>query len=242
MSVDLEYLAAGYSHRPVSKSGLARARRAGHSVGLAAGDVALDVGGGRGRHAAVWIEAGALPIVVDPARGMVREAAAVAGVSVVCAEAQRLPMREECARLVYFHLSIHYGDWRRSLDEAMRVLGPGGECWIWTMGEQHHRESVLAKWFPSVGDIDAARFPDPNDLARYLEATGAVVETGREVESKTRSVGSWRDAVEARFVSTLQLISADEFAAGLARFDSAHPHRDEPLEYLLTFDWLRAIT
>lgn len=242
MNVDLEDLAAGYSHRPVSESGLARARRAGASVGLSAGDVALDVGGGRGRHAAVWAETGALPVVVDPARGMVTQAAAVAGLSVVCAEAQRLPMKDDCARLVYFHLSIHYGDWRKSMDEARRVLGPGGECWIWTMGAEHHRESVLAKWFPSVGDIDAARFPDPNDLAMYLEAAGTVVETGQEVERKTRSVGSWRDAVEARFVSTLQLITADEFAAGLARFDLAHPDRDEPLEYLLTFDWLRAIT
>lgn len=242
MSVDLEELAQGYSHRPVSAAGLARARRAGASASLVRGDVAVDIGGGRGRHAAVWREFGAYPIVVDPARGMVRAAVAVEGVHVICSRAQRLPLEDSGARLAYFHLSIHYGDWRRSLDEAGRILGPGGECWIWTMGAKHHRESFLARWFPSVGDIDAARFPDPGEVAEYLETAGAIVETGKEIEHKTRTAGSWRDAVVAGFVSTLQLIPADEFAQGLSRFDAAHPDRDEPVEYVLTFDWLRAIS
>ena len=123
----------------------------------------------------------------------------------------------------------------------MRVLEPGGECWIWTMGERHHRESFLARWFPSVGDIDAARFPDPGDLAAFLQASAAAVETGQEVERMTRTAGSWRDAVDARFVSTLQLISEEEHAAGLAEFDREHPNRDETIEYVLTFDWIRAI-
>lgn len=239
MRVDLEDLAAGYDHRPASKAGLARARRAG--AHLTRGDIAVDIGGGRGRHAVVWSEAGAKPVVVDPARGMARAASAIHGVSVIRAEAQRLPLLSGSARLAYFHLSIHYGDWRRSLDEATRILGSGGECWIWTMGEQHHRASFLARWFPSVGDIDAARFPDPDAIAKHLEAAGVEVETGREVEHKTRTAGSWRAAVEARFVSTLQLIPAEEFSQGLLRFNAAHPDRDEPVDYVLTFDWLRAI-
>ena len=92
-----------------------------------------------------------------------------------------------------------------------------------------------------MGEIDAARFPNPLEIAAHLEAIGAVVEAGKEVESKTRTAGSWRDAVEARFVSTLQLISEDEFLRGLDEFDRVHPDRDEPVEYVLTFDWLRAI-
>ena len=241
MNVDLEDLAAGYAHRPASAAGLARARRAAESVSLAAGDVAVDIGGGRGRHAAVWLEAGARPVVVDPALAMTQAAVAVEGVDVIRAPAQALPLRDGCARLAYFHLSIHYGDWRRSLDEIGRVLQRGGECWIWTMGEAHHRASFLARWFPSVGDIDAARFPDPGDLAAYLDGAGATVSSGKEIEKKVRTAGSWRDAVVARFVSTLQLVPPDEFADGLANFDAAHPDRDEPVDYVLTFDWLRAI-
>ena len=240
VNVDLEDLANGYRHRPTSAASLARAHRAATSVQLHHGDVALDIGGGRGRHATAWIDYGALPVVVDPARGMLRAAAAKLGVVPVCAVAQALPVADESVRLTYFHLSIHYGDWRRALDEVIRVSRADAECWIWTMGEEHHRASFLAKWFPSVGDIDSARFPDPGQLAAYLAARGCDVETGKETEPKVKRAGTWRAAVEAGFVSTLQLIAADELVRGLVEFDRVHPDPDKPVEYVLTFDWIRA--
>lgn len=240
MNVDLEDLADGYNHRPASTAGLRRARHAAASAGVAPGDVAVDIGGGRGSHAAVWLERSARPLVVDPSRGMAKVAAELPGVTPIQARAQALPLRTNCARLTYFHLSIHYGDWQRALDEAVRVID-SGECWIWTMGEEHHRSSFLARWFPSVGDIDAVRFPAPARIAGYLEDLGCEVETGKETEDKITPAGVWRAAAEARFVSTLQLISPEELTRGLTAFDAEHPDRDEPIEYVLTFDWLRAI-
>ena len=239
MRVDLEDLAAGYSHRPPSAAALQRPRRAGASADLGPGDVAVDVGGGRGDHAAPWAEFGAVPIVADASRGMTQVAAAQ-GVLAMCASSQALPLRSATAKLVYFHLSLHYGDWRRSIDEAMRIRRPDGELWIWTMGEAHHRSSILAKWFPSVGDIDAARFPDPALVVDYLTSMAMIVETAKEIEHKEVPASTWRAAVEARFISTLQLIPPAEFAAGLASFDSAHPDPSTPVEYDLTFDWIRA--
>ncbi len=162
------------------------------------------------------------------------------GVAAIRASSQQLPLRDATVQLVYFHLSLHYGDWRAALDEAHRVLGPGGQCWIWTMGERHHRESFLARWFPSVGDIDTARFPDPGLVSSYLGERWASVESGKDIEAKVVAAGTWRAAVEARFVSTLQLISDEEFRAGLETYDKTYPDPDEPVEYLLTFDWIRA--
>ena len=240
VNVDLEDLADGYSHRPTSAASLARAHRAATSVGLDHGDVALDIGGGRGGHAAAWIDYDALPIVIDPARGMLRAAVTKRGVVPMCAVAQALPLADESVRLTYFHLSIHYGDWREALDEVVRVSRDDAECWIWTMGEEHHRASFLAKWFPSVGEIDSVRFPDPGQLAAYLAARGWDVETGKETEPRVKRAVAWRAAVQARFVSTLQLISADELARGLAEFDRVHSDPDKPVEYVLTFDWIRA--
>jgi SAM-dependent methyltransferase len=240
MPVDLENLAAGYAHRPASPQGLARACRAARSVSLGPGDVAVDVGGGRGAHAAVWVDLGALAVVVDPARGMATAAAQQAGVFPVRAIAQQLPLPSSRVSLVYFHLSIHYGDWQRSVDEALRVLRPGGKCWIWTMGEEHHRSSFLTRWFPSVGAIDAERFPPPDEIARYLARRGALVKTGREVEHREMPARVWRAAAGARFVSTLQLISEQEFRSGLIAFDQTHPDPDEMIDYVLTFDWIRA--
>jgi hypothetical protein len=141
--------------------------------------------------------------------------------------------------LVYFHLSIHYDDWMQALAEAHRVLQPGGECWIWTMGEQHHRSSFLAKWFPSVGGIDTARFPDPQAVVDVLQQKSLEVRHGIEVEERTMPAANWRAAARARFVSTLQLLPDSEFAAGLAAFDAAYPDPGETIEYRLTFDWIR---
>ncbi len=241
MPVDLETLAEGYSHRPTSVAGLARARLAADSVGLGPRDVAIDIGGGRGNHAAVWLEVGAKPIVIDPSAGMAKVADRHTGVAVVRAVSQQLPLLADSVRLAYFHLSLHYGDWRQALDEVARVSIEGGECWIWTMGEQHHRASFLARWFPSVGDIDAERFPDPSEICAYLEDRWIRVESKKEVERKVSTAASWRSAVEAGFVSTLQLISDEEMCSGLAAYDAAHPDPDELVDYVLTYDCIRAI-
>jgi ubiquinone/menaquinone biosynthesis C-methylase UbiE len=171
---------------------------------------------------------------------MTSEAAKLPGVSAVRATGERLPFDNDTVRLVYYHLSIHYGDWRVTLDEAHRVLGRGGDCWIWTMGEQHHRSSFLTKWFPSVGDIDTARFPEPAEVADYLGRNWTTVTMGSEIEPKAMQAGQWRAAAEARFVSTLQLVPEDEFWSGLAAFDAAHPDPAERVEYILAFDWIRA--
>lgn len=240
MPVDLEHLAAGYAHRPSSPQALARAGRAANSVRLGPGDIAVDVGGGLGAHAAVWGERGAVALMIDPSQGMTAAARHQPGVVPVRAIAQALPFPSAIAKLVYFHLSIHFGDWKRSLDEALRVLRSGGKCWIWTMGEQHHRSSFLARWFPSVGDIDANRFPPPEAIADYLAGRGAKVKAGREIEHKVLAARTWRAAVVARFVSTLQLISDDELRSGLVAFDETYPEPDAMVDYVLTFDWMRA--
>jgi SAM-dependent methyltransferase len=239
MPVDLEDLAAGYEHRPPSSAALRRAQRAAVSAELKPGAIAVDVGGGRGHHAAVWAALGAYAVVVDPSRGMTNAANRHPGVVPICGVAQRLPLRTEVAELAYFHLSIHYGDWMGAVGEVHRVLRPGAACWIWTLGAGHHRSSFLARWFPSVGDIDAARFPDPETIVSALAENWSEVEHGKEVEERSMPAADWRAAAQARFVSTLQLVPATEFAAGLAAFDAAYPDPEETVEYRLTFDWIR---
>ena len=73
--VDLERLAAAYHLR--SERGVAtRMAPVLEIAGLTASDLVVDVGGGRGAHAAVIAAAtGAHAVVLDPSRGMVTEAA-----------------------------------------------------------------------------------------------------------------------------------------------------------------------
>jgi SAM-dependent methyltransferase len=207
--------------------------------GLVPGDLAVDVGGGPGHHAAVWAGDGLRAVVVDPGREMNRIAAARPGVQVVRARGEAIPLRTGLARLVLFHLSIHYGDWRLSLAEAARVLARGGVCRVWTLGPDHHEVSLLARWFPSVAAIDRVRFPDPSDLAAELARYGTV-SSGTETETKERRVGEWIAAVRAGFVSTLQMVDRGEIDRGLAAFCAAHPDPGERVSYELRWTWIAA--
>ncbi len=237
--VDLETLAAGYAHRPTTPAARERARAAWERAGGGIGEWGIDVGGGRGDHAAVWRGLGARAVVVDPAQGMVdrarRHGAAIAG------HAERLPLRGGSAALVYFHLSIHHCDWRAALAEAARVLRPGGhvEIWTWILGPGG--ESYMGSWFPTVVQIDSRRFPDLGEVARALPDVGlALVERGTEIEHVERTAGEWVAAVEHRFVSTLQLVPPAELEAGLAAFRAAHPDPEQEVRYRRFFGFLTA--
>jgi SAM-dependent methyltransferase len=233
--IDFEHLAAGYRHRPTSAAGRERAGMAAAAAGLGSGDLAVDVGGGRGAHAAVFATSGARALVVDRSPAMARCARA-AGVAAVVGDGRRLPLRDGSCRLAYWHVALHYGGWREMLDEGIRVAAPGGAVWSWTFTREHFDASFLAHWFPSVGPIDSARFPDPDDLAAHLGERGltgvARVERDEVVE---RTAGSWLAAVEGGFVSTLQVLPPGELESGLAEFRGRHPDPAEILSYRLAY-------
>jgi SAM-dependent methyltransferase len=237
--VDLDALAAGYDHRPISEAGRGRARMAARKAALGSGSLVVDVGGGRGRHARVFAATGAAVVVVD--RSMAA-AVHVDGVEAVVGDARCLPIAGGSADLVYFHLSIHYGGWEESLAEAVRVVRPAGRIWIWTLHPEHHRSSFLARWFPSVGPIDEARFPEPSLLDSRLADLGCgEIEITESSEEVLRSAADWIAAVEAGFVSTLQILPPGELAAGLRRFRTVHPDPGEILRYGLRYVSVSAV-
>lgn len=230
--VDLGRLAGAYRHRPASATSLRRAERAGSRS--AAGAWILDIGGGPGNHAAVWAGQGHHAVVLDPSPLMLASVRDL-GLLRVRGQAQTLPFQSGRFTLAWFHLSIHYGDWKVAIDEAVRVLDRHGRIEIWTLGSDHHTQSLLARWFPSIAVIDADRFPDPDDLRTYLESRVATVTVSRPHESVVRSAGSWIRAIEAGFVSTLQLLSDEERSRGIEAIRAAYPDPEEETSYELHF-------
>ena len=235
--IDLTDLNRGYHHRPPTAATLERARQAakGHS------GILVDVGGGTGAHAGVWVREGVTPIVIDPSASMCREASERKGVSVVGAASQHLPLRDAVADLVYFHLSIHYGPFRPAIDEALRVAVPTGTIEIWTFAPESMGSSALAHWFPSIAQLDAERFPPIDMLAEALESAGATTEIAPLPEIVERTAASWQAAVRNRFVSTIQLLTDEEIEDGLKRFAAAYGDGDEPYRYSVDFVRLRAV-
>lgn len=233
--IDLTDLTRGYRHRPPSSAALDRARRAAEGRS----GILVDVGGGTGAHAREWVGAGRTPIVIDPSASMCREALAREGVTVVSGVSQHLPLRDDVADLVYFHLSIHYGPFREAVDEALRVVAPTGTIEIWTFAPGSIASSALAQWFPSIAELDAGRFPPIDELAERLAGTGGTVGIEHLPEAVERTAASWQAAVRNRFVSTLQLLSDEEIADGLSRFSDVHGDGDEPYRYSVDFVRLR---
>jgi len=186
----------------------------------------LDVGCGTGRFAVLASERlGARVWGVDASAEMLREAKArpgAAGVGWRQAEATRLPFRDGWFDGVHTHLVLHLvGDVPAAVAEMARVLQPGGRLAIGTFAPEHFREFFLNPYFPSIPAIDLGRFPDPNGLCRELTSAGfagATVERfDQDVEASAADV---LDRVRGRYISTLRLLEADEYEAGLARLEA----------------------
>lgn len=231
-SVDLDRLASAYAYRPPSDASLERAEKAG--LLLDPGSRVLDVGGGPGNHSAVWNRQGLHPVLLDPSMTMLN-GASERGIASVRATAQAMPFESGCFSLVWFHLSIHYGDWTASVDEALRVIDDGGRIEIWTLGADHYEHSFLTSWFPSVAIIDAGRFPDPGALAGYLKERACTVSVTHPVETVVKTAGEWIPAIEAGFVSTLQLLSNEERDHGIEAIRRRYPDPEEQIAYELRF-------
>jgi SAM-dependent methyltransferase len=228
--VDLAALSAAYRLRPIGRGGLARAR-----VSIAGIEgIVLDVGGGPGDHAHEMRSVHRTPIVVDIEPAMCARASA-RGLDTVLASSEALPFTDGSAAMAYFHLSIHYGSWRTALDEARRVVAPGGRIEIWTFDRAGLEASSLARWFPSVARIDAERFPDPGRIAAHLTGGGAAVAVQSWPDPVEWIAREWEDAVRARYVSTLQLLDDDEIERGLAAFRAVHPDPSSRYRYSLRF-------
>ncbi len=183
----------------------------------------LDVGCGTGRFAVLAAERlGARVWGVDASAEMLREAKARPGAGAVGwrqADATRLPFKDGWFDAVHSHLVLHLvGDVPAAAGEMARVLRPGGRVAIGTFAPEHFREFFLNPYFPSIPEIDLARFPDPARLCGDLVAAGfSHPSVERFDQPVTAAAADVLDRVVGRYISTLRLLGDAEYASGLAR-------------------------
>jgi ubiquinone/menaquinone biosynthesis C-methylase UbiE len=192
----------------------------------------LDVGCGTGRWSAALAERGSRVWGIDVSPEMV-ELARQRGVNAKRAGAEALPFKEGWFERALLVLVVHVLDRPRAFAELHRVLAPEGRLVIGTFDHAQFDDYYLNTFFPSLAEIDRARFPTRDALEAELASAG--------FDARTMPVhqrASWgRDRVLERirggFISTLQLLSDAEFAEGLARAERELPEHVESEQHLL---------
>ena len=184
----------------------------------------LDVGCGTGTLAA-WLAEHAAARVwgVDPSPEMlaVARSKGLGGVGLKEGRAEALPFRDGWFERVVTLLVFHHVERRAALAEIRRVLDEDGRLVIGTFAPEQFDDYYLALFFPSIPVIDRVRFETPQQLVALLRDAGfGDIEEHRLEQRVELSRETVLERVRAKHISTFQLISEDEYAAGLARAES----------------------
>lgn len=176
----------------------------------------VDVGAGTGRFTRLLASvAQGRVVAVEPAAGMRRS---LERGSAVAGTAEALPLRSGSAGLVWSAFTTHYLDLEAAGGEFSRIVASSGEVAIWHAFPDVFDELEWFRWFPTARRIDEERMPT---AAVVVEAfAGSDLEYIGRSEHRmliTADLAALADRLAHRSISTLHLISDDEFSDGLAR-------------------------
>jgi len=192
----------------------------------------LDVGCGTGRLAAELQERGCRVWGIDPSPEMVA-AAKRRGVHAKVARAEQLPFKEAWFERAVLWLTVHLLDRHRAFAELHRVLAADGRVVIATFDPSHFDRFWLNRIFPSLERIDRERFPTEGDLTRELLTAGFQPRVIRLSQRAEISREAALERIRGRYISTLELLSEEEYRSGLERAE-----RELPGGIAYALEWL----
>jgi ubiquinone/menaquinone biosynthesis C-methylase UbiE len=195
----------------------------------------LDVGCGTGRFAAALSDR-AKVWGVDQSPEMLEVARVRApAVRFKQASVDALPFKDGWFERATMWLVVHLLDRPLAYAEIRRVLAAGGRIAVATFDPSYFGVFWFRDYFPSMEEIDRARFPTRADFEAELTASGFDAPRFTRISQRatvTREVALER--IRGRHIATFDLISDEEFRAGLERAERELPDRvDYRQEWLI---------
>jgi SAM-dependent methyltransferase len=197
---------------------------------------ALDLGCGVGRMTPIVREALGAPVVgMDLSERML--AAAVAdpatrGARWIRASANAIPLRRESVDLIWMFLVFHHlADRLSVLRECARILAEGASLIIVNSTLETLDGQPWLPFFPSARPIDLARIPGRADVARDARDAALALRHRVVINPVSPGLRAYAERVASRTISTLQLVSDEEFARGIEEFRrfAAREDRGQPI-------------
>jgi SAM-dependent methyltransferase len=169
---------------------------------------------------------------IDASPEMV-ELARARGVNAKLARGEALPFKEAWFERALLVLVVHVLDRPRAFGELRRVLADDGRIAISTFARAQFDDYYLNPYFPSLAEIDRARFPTEEQLDAELAEAGFAPRT-IPIHQRTARSRDWiLERIRGRFISTLLLLDDPEYAEGLARAERELPEQVEAEQHLL---------
>jgi SAM-dependent methyltransferase len=196
----------------------------------------LDIGCGTGRFLAQLAEVAkawgvdASPEMLDVARTR------VSGAGLKLGSAEELPFKDRWFERATMWLVAHLLDRPRAFAEAHRVLAPDGRFAVATFDPSYFDEFWLNELFPSMEAADRERFPTAQELEAGLRGAGFDVRLLRLSQRGSLARADALERIRGKHISTFDLISDEEYEAGLARAERELP---EQVDYRV--EWLIAV-
>lgn len=187
----------------------------------------LDVGCGTGRFAEVLATrfgARVFGLDAEPEMLGVARGRRATGLVFKLGRAEQMPFKDGWFERATMILVCHLIERPAAFAELNRVLGEEGRFVLVTFDPGYFSRYYLNDYFPSVLEIDLARFPSPDQLEAELRGAG-FSEVGVEPFEREAVIGR-EDAlarIRGRHISTFDLIGEEEYRRGLERAERELP-------------------